>query len=632
MKTTIAASPLLDSNNMDVSIMGMDAAGMRQAAYFMRDKIYTDKILAVVREYACNAIDEHKKFGIEKPVQIGLRQEGQDIVFFVRDFANGLSTKDIREVFGMYFHSTKTGSNDSIGGFGIGSKSGHCYSDTFFVSSYFQGEKKTYTCMLGGDDEGVPIGHIYEIDCCSTNESGLEVSLPIDKKDYELFHKKILSFIDYSPANIKYTHLLDETEHFPSETVSTKQIEGFNFRYVKQAETSESFDIIFKMGGVTYLNKNIDFVDVNDAHRLVVDIPIGMMSIPTSRESFEQTASNRAILEKIENIIIEWCKKDLAKFKDVGVIDLLQDKLVELTLGSWVSGEIFCAKKMTLFSTVWPIVANIHMSNVGENTTMELLKGLPVLVLIPKGYKRSNYWQGKVSSYSKSVNKNYYTVCENRFNQSSQEGKLAIAQEMTVISARKLPYPKLTKDKRRYSVNDNRRNIGTFNALELHNHMRDVASLPKASNEQEALEQNNEAVKFAKNINDLNKIVIYRGSSNRHTSYYSNSAIFVSVMESVGFLAYGSKQYCELREKFQVIEAKEDAKKSTKNQALRPFLLFSQKTIDLINKNHKNAQRVADFWHEIKEGNSLRSKIIRTSDTYYGKLTREEFRTIMKLK
>ena len=88
MKTATIASPLLTSDNMESSVMGMDAVGMDLATYFMRDKIYSNKIKAVVREYLCNAIDEHNKFGIKAAVQTGIRVENNENIFYVRDFAN----------------------------------------------------------------------------------------------------------------------------------------------------------------------------------------------------------------------------------------------------------------------------------------------------------------------------------------------------------------------------------------------------------------------------------------------------------------------------------------------------------------------------------------------------------------
>ena len=77
-----------------------------------------------------------------------MHSKNNEVVFYVRDYAKGLDESGVRNIFGMYFRSTKSTSNDSVGGFGVGSKAGHCYNDTFFVTSFFEGKKTTYTCML----------------------------------------------------------------------------------------------------------------------------------------------------------------------------------------------------------------------------------------------------------------------------------------------------------------------------------------------------------------------------------------------------------------------------------------------------------------------------------------------------
>ena len=52
-------------------------------------------------------------------IEGGVRNANEDSMineFFVRDYAAGLSEYDIRNVFGMYFRSTKSNSNNQIGG------------------------------------------------------------------------------------------------------------------------------------------------------------------------------------------------------------------------------------------------------------------------------------------------------------------------------------------------------------------------------------------------------------------------------------------------------------------------------------------------------------------------------------
>ena len=177
--------------------MGMDAAGADMATFYLRDKIYSDKILAVIREYVCNALDEHKKHNVSVPVDFGVRHSSEDSAmyeFFVRDYAKGLSEHDIRNVFGMYFRSTKSGSNNQIGGFGVGSKSGHCYTDTFYIKSHFNGVCTMYVCALGGGSTGVPVGQILKVSESDTLETGLEISLQIQNKDVVSFDNRCFNF------------------------------------------------------------------------------------------------------------------------------------------------------------------------------------------------------------------------------------------------------------------------------------------------------------------------------------------------------------------------------------------------------------------------------------------------------
>jgi HSP90 family molecular chaperone len=205
MKTQVLANPLISSENMQSSVMGMDANGADMATYYLRDKIYSDKILAVVREYCCNALDEHKKHGIDRAVNVGISEDGDVKTFFVRDYAKGLSENDIRNVFGMYFRSTKSGGNDQIGGFGIGSKAAHSYTDTFYVKSYHDGKCTLYACALGGGNSGVPVGHILKVSESPSDETGLEVSLEIKgRNDFNEFSLKIkkLRSICFSCKNI----------------------------------------------------------------------------------------------------------------------------------------------------------------------------------------------------------------------------------------------------------------------------------------------------------------------------------------------------------------------------------------------------------------------------------------------
>ena len=111
MKIKHSSSPVLASEGMTSSTMSIDASGMDQSAYFLRDKIYTDKVQAVVREYFCNGLDEHSKYQVERPVAIGLRSTDDGAEFYVRDFAKGLSEEGIRKTYNWILEQINSNKN-----------------------------------------------------------------------------------------------------------------------------------------------------------------------------------------------------------------------------------------------------------------------------------------------------------------------------------------------------------------------------------------------------------------------------------------------------------------------------------------------------------------------------------------
>src|SRR3990172_3941988 len=107
MKTGVLATKNIASDDLkaEKTIMGMSMKGMEMAQYFLRDKIYSDKVLAVIREYISNAYDEHTKHNIDQNIDVTLATVNNEHRWSVRDYALGLNEHDIRNVFAMYFES-----------------------------------------------------------------------------------------------------------------------------------------------------------------------------------------------------------------------------------------------------------------------------------------------------------------------------------------------------------------------------------------------------------------------------------------------------------------------------------------------------------------------------------------------
>jgi hypothetical protein len=106
--------------SMIESAFGISEKDSVHIVNILRDKLYSNKILAVVREYSTNAQDAHAEAG-KKDVPIRVTLPGPlDPTFRVRDFGPGLSEEDIRTVYALYGASTKRNSNEVVGQLGLG--------------------------------------------------------------------------------------------------------------------------------------------------------------------------------------------------------------------------------------------------------------------------------------------------------------------------------------------------------------------------------------------------------------------------------------------------------------------------------------------------------------------------------
>lgn len=147
----------------------------------VRDKLYPNPDKAALCETICNAIDEHRKHAVKRPVDVVITKT--EVV--VRDYANGLSMEDVVNVFFAFGASTKKDSDEAIGGFGIGAKAPSAYAQSWTVESRYKGKHTGYVTTLNGV-KGV-IGKLFEKDCAS-DDTGITVRFPLKKSDhYENF-------------------------------------------------------------------------------------------------------------------------------------------------------------------------------------------------------------------------------------------------------------------------------------------------------------------------------------------------------------------------------------------------------------------------------------------------------------
>jgi hypothetical protein len=156
----------------------------------LRDTLYTDKVLAVIREYAANAWDAHRMVGkADLPIKVTLPgDKGRDLV--IRDYGPGISPDDMLRIFTQYGASTKRNSNDAVGMLGIGSKSGFSYTESFQITSFHGGVKRVYIAAMDASNKGV-LNLLHEE---PTEETGFEVRIAVRAADVWNFRQTAQNF------------------------------------------------------------------------------------------------------------------------------------------------------------------------------------------------------------------------------------------------------------------------------------------------------------------------------------------------------------------------------------------------------------------------------------------------------
>jgi len=194
MKVQEANVNIERGENMVESMFGISGKDSAHILNILRSKLYSNKILAVVREYCANAQDAHAEAGKDStPIEVHLPTILYP-TFRVRDYGLGLSEDDVRNIYVMYGASTKRTTNKAIGQLGLGCKSAFAYTEKFHVISWNTGEKKTYCAYI---DE-TQCGKIALLATEKTEEpNGIEIQIPVNQNDFNNFKNEAEKLLKY---------------------------------------------------------------------------------------------------------------------------------------------------------------------------------------------------------------------------------------------------------------------------------------------------------------------------------------------------------------------------------------------------------------------------------------------------
>ena len=316
----------------------------------LSDSLYSDKVMAIIRELSTNANDAHIAAGNRNPFKVILPTQANPN-FTVRDYGTGLSQEDMEELYTTYGASNKNTSNDFTGCLGLGSKSPFAYTKSFTTTSYHNG--KSYTYIAAMDELGVPSLNLVSVS--DTDEpNGLEISFAVGKYDYGEFARKSKRIFHYFANKPIIEGGDDENLQNHKYSYSNYIIDGESWRVGKVSSNSSQYPseanspdagVMAIMGNVAYpvdaekiigqkentsnssiqaWNRAFKKADIDNWKNLVreilnnnlyleIDCKIGELEMDVSREGLQYTKQViKTLREKTQQIYLE-LKKDMSK-------------------------------------------------------------------------------------------------------------------------------------------------------------------------------------------------------------------------------------------------------------------------------------------------------------------------------
>ncbi len=625
MKIGITSSPTVASETLEKSTMGMSAKGMDIAAYFLRDKIYNDKVLACVREYICNAVDEHKKYNVERPVVVKIDTIKTTKTWSVRDYAKGLDEQGIRNIFGMYFESTKNHSNEYVGGFGIGSKSAHSYTDTFYINSHYNGVCSMYACVLGGGDKGVPIGEIYKISEEPTLGSGIEISFDITN-DHHRFLETTKTFVENFDHTFKIEFYKDtDLICTPNMPINSVDIEGYKIsQYQKPQFDYVRNQIKLRMGGVVYKAINFPTGGLHDDKQYVVDVPIGKLTIPISRENIEDTHSNKKVINEILGHIQNFKTQQIEKIKPLPFGEYVANTKSEMCSDEWFNysmyeyiPDTYNALKSLFYYDV------ISRSDIQRNSNGNLL-----IYKLPN-IKNLKSWKLRLVNYLKSIGdyKGYvYTINDELLNVVSDK---IDTSDIEIIDIKKLKLPKLEKNGslKKYNIFRCGAKIGSFTSEEFETYVNEKFGDVDDNWHETTEDAHHLQHRTIAHIDDY---------YSRRDNYclYTNSKTLLKELHELGWLTPASTEHQNAVSRIQKIEEFQK-RQSYVEYDLRSLININNqnpKLIKCLKKNPLKLDKIKTVLTKIKSENTTRGRILNTIVKYGSNIHREDLRKVLLIK
>ena len=185
---------LSDGDEAESMKMELDLDSAQILMQMLSKNLYSDPIGSTVRECASNALDSHRKAGVDKPIVVYLGHDSSyNYEFTVEDFGVGLDADDVKNIIRKYGKSTKRDSAIELGMMGLGFKAPLSYTSSFYFICRKNSIEYKYM-MYEGETDNI-IDTLYQQP--TDKENGVKIIIPVKSGDRNEFLQKIKTQLAY---------------------------------------------------------------------------------------------------------------------------------------------------------------------------------------------------------------------------------------------------------------------------------------------------------------------------------------------------------------------------------------------------------------------------------------------------
>ena len=221
------ANVLIDGQSQESIGMSLDLDSAQILMQMLSKNLYSDDIGSAIRECASNALDSHRRAGVDEPIVVSFKpSSANNYEFCVEDFGIGLDADDVKNIISKYGKSTKRNSATELGMMGLGFKAPLAYSSSFYFVCRKNGMERKYMMYEGEDTNTIDLLH----EAPTTERNGVKIIIPVKYSDKWQFHNKIKEQLCYFESvyfdvpedpSVNNEFVITRHEHFQFSEMST---------------------------------------------------------------------------------------------------------------------------------------------------------------------------------------------------------------------------------------------------------------------------------------------------------------------------------------------------------------------------------------------------------------------------